>query len=123
MTAADPARALLRHTLATLVYRGSKTLRDATPDFAAAKIGPTTRSPGEILPHIGDLFDWALSLARGAHTWKSSKPQAWDADVARFFTAVARFDAYLASDAPLGAPAERLFQGPIADALMHFGQI
>ena len=29
----------------------------------------------------------------------------------------------LASDAPLHAPAERLFQGPIADALTHVGQI
>ena len=32
-------------------------------------------------------------------------------------------DAYLASDKPLHAPVEKLFQGPIADALTHVGQI
>lgn len=123
MAAVDPVRAMLRHTLATMVYRGSKTLRGAPEDFAAFKVGPTTRSPGEILAHIGDLLDWALALARGVHTWQSSKPRAWSDEVARFFAAVARFDEYLASQAPLGASPERLFQGPIADALVHFGQI
>ena len=32
-------------------------------------------------------------------------------------------DEFLASDAPLGISAERLFQGPIADALTHTGQL
>ena len=43
--------------------------------------------------------------------------------MARFFEALARFDARLASQAPLGCRAEQLFQGPIADALTHVGQI
>ena len=47
-------------------------------------------------------------------------PESWDAECARFHAALAAFDAYLASDAELKAPAERLFQGPIADALTHF---
>ena len=34
-----------------------------------------------------------------------------------------RFDDYLASDAPLASDAEKLFQGPMADALTHIGQI
>ncbi len=33
------------------------------------------------------------------------------------------FDRRLASPEPLGFPAERLFQGPVADALTHVGQI
>jgi hypothetical protein len=33
------------------------------------------------------------------------------------------FDDYLASESPLGFPVERLFQGPVADALTHVGQI
>jgi hypothetical protein len=123
MPVADPARTFLRHTLATLVYRGGKSLRDAPPEFATFKCGPSTRTPGEILAHIGDLFDWALSIARGAQAWQNSPPQSWDGEVDRFFAAIARFDEYLASDAPLGAPSEKLFQGPVADALMHFGQI
>ena len=41
----------------------------------------------------------------------------------RFFTALEEFEAYLASDLPLECPAEKLFQGAIADALTHVGQI
>ena len=34
-----------------------------------------------------------------------------------------RLDAYLASEEPLAASPERIFQGPIADALTHVGQL
>jgi hypothetical protein len=116
-------RDFLRHTLATLAYRAGKAVRDAPPTFATFTPGPTSRTPANILAHMGDLFDWALSLARGKQTWKNSTPLAWDAEVARFFDALGRFDAYLASEEPLHAPCAQLFQGPIADALTHTGQL
>jgi hypothetical protein len=47
----------------------------------------------------------------------------WGKEVERFHTALKRFDEYLASDGELDATCERLFQGPIADALTHVGQI
>ncbi len=120
---ADSGRALLRHTVATLAYRGGKVMRGATPEFAAFRGRHGTRSAGEILAHIGDLLDWALSLARGEHAWSETPPAAWDRDVARFFEGLRRFDEALASAAPLGFPGEKLFQGPVADALTHVGQI
>jgi hypothetical protein len=120
----DPSRALLRHTLATVAYRGGKTLRDAPPGFADFTVGSgTTRTPGAILAHIGDLFDWALWLARGERRWRNSTPLPWDEEVSRLFATLKAFDDYLASDAPLSAPVEQLFQGPVADALTHVGQI
>ena len=118
-----PARELLRHATATLAYRGGKALRGAPPDFSSFRVKDGTRSAGEILAHVGDLLDWALSLARGAQAWRDSKPQTWNADVARFFVGLGKLDAYLASAAPLGCTVEQLFQGPIADALTHVGQI
>lgn len=120
---ADPKRELLRHALATLAYRGGKALRGAPPELAAFRPAEGARTPVEILAHVGDLFDWAISLAKGDQVWKDSVPLAWDAEVARFFDALGRFDAVLASDAVLAAPVERLFQGPVADALAHVGQI
>ena len=116
-------RAFLRHTLATVAYRGGKALRDAPPSFAEYKCGPTSRTPAQILAHVGDLFDWALSIAQGKQAWRDSTPLAWDSEVARFFESLQRFDAFLASDAPLADSPERLFQGPIADALTHVGQL
>jgi hypothetical protein len=60
---------------------------------------------------------------RGEQVWKDSEPLPWEAGTARFFEALARLDAFLASDAPLARPPEKLFQGPIADALAHVGQV
>ena len=119
----EPGVQLLRHTVATLAYRGGKALRGAPPDIADYRAAAGTRSIGEILAHIGDLLDWALCLANGEHRWRDSPPAPWDAGVARFFAGLDAFDRRLASDAPLGFPAEKLFQGPIADALTHVGQI
>ena len=119
----DDARAFLRHTLATLAYRGGKAVRDAPPGFDAFKAGPTTRTPGQILAHVGDLMDWGRSIAQGAERWNDAPPRAWSDEVARFFAALEAFDRHLASDAPLSASVERLFQGPVADAFTHVGQI
>ena len=116
-------RQFLRHTLATLAYRGGKALRDAPPGFASFRAGETSRTPLEILAHMGDLFDWACALAGGQHVWNDRPPGSWDEEVARFFAGLHRFDEALASDAPLGFSIERLFQGPVADALTHVGQI
>jgi len=121
--ASDPKRDLLRHTLATLAYRGGKAVRGAPAEFAGYRADETSRTPGQILAHIGDLLDWSLSVARGKEEWHNSAPLAWDREVQRFFAALERLDAYLASDAPLEESAEKLFQGPIADALTHVGQI
>jgi hypothetical protein len=119
----DDKRDLLRHTLAALAYRGAKPLRDAPADFVATRACPTCRSAGEILAHIGDLLDWALTAMRGEMKWVQTPPQAWEADVDRFFASLQALDDYLATDAPLGCPAEKLFQGPIADAFTHVGQL
>ena len=72
---------------------------------------------------MGDLCDWGLSMARGKQEWHDSTPLSWAQEVGRFFKALQSFDDYLASDAPLNAPVEKLFQGPVADALTHTGQI
>jgi hypothetical protein len=117
------ARNFLRHTLATLAYRGGKVVRDAPPHFAGYPIATGSRTPARILAHVGDLLDWALSMAQGQQRWQDSEPLAWDLEVARFFAALEQLDAYLASDAPLGSSPELIFQAPIADALTHVGQL
>jgi hypothetical protein len=119
----DPKRELLRHTLATLAYRAVKPLREAPPGFDAFQAGPTARTPVEILAHIEDLLDWALSLAQGRPKWADSKARGWDHEIGRFFAALQKLDDYLASEAELEATPERLFQGPVADVLTHIGQI
>jgi hypothetical protein len=119
----DEKRALLRHTVATVAYRGGKAVRGAPASFASFSGDGTDRTAVKILAHIGDLYDWALAQAKGAEAWNDSTPLDWDREVDRFFAALQRFDEYLASDAPLAATPEKLFQGAIADSLTHIGQI
>ena len=122
-TSANVARQLLRHIIATAAYRGGKAIANAPEGFADFRVGERTRTPAQILAHVGDLFDWALHLAKGEHVWRDSSPLPWADETARFFRVLRAFDDYLDSDELLLAPAERLFQGPIADALTHVGQI
>jgi hypothetical protein len=119
----DDKRAFLRHTVATVAYRGGKAVRGAPASFASYTPDGTPRTPAAILAHIGDLFDWALSQAKGAEAWADSAALEWDREVDRFFATLQRFDAFLASEALLAVAPERLFQGAIADALAHVGQL
>ena len=108
----DSGRQLLRHTLATLAYRAGKTLRDAPESFASFSTGEKGRTPAQILAHMGDLFDWALSIAQGKQAWHDSEPLPWPEEVKRFFRTLQAFDDYLASDAPLAASRGKAFSGP-----------
>jgi len=117
------SRAFLRHTLATLAYRGAKAIRNAGPNFADYGLPENSQTPAKILAHMGDLMDWAFAMSEGRQEWHESSLLAWEKECERFFTALKKFDDYLASEKPLAASTERLFQGPIADALTHVGQL
>jgi len=119
----DDKRAMLRHTIATVAYRGGKAVRGAPPTFATFDPDGSARTPVKILAHMGDLYDWVLTQAKGAEAWHNSTPLEWEQEIERFFATLQRFDDYLASDSPLAVPAEKLFQGAIADSLTHVGQL
>jgi hypothetical protein len=123
MKPSDSSRQFLRHAIATLAYRGGKALRGAPAGFAEYRPFETSRTAGQILAHLGDLLDWALTQAQGKPAWHNSAPLSWHAGSARFFAALQALDDQLASDAPLGCAAEQLFQGAIADSLTHVGQL
>jgi hypothetical protein len=117
------ARDLLRHCLATIAYRGGKAMRGAPESFATFHASESSRSPVQIVAHLGDLFDWALSMADGKPVWHDSPPLEWPKEVDRFFTSLKNLDAFLASDSQIQVSPAQLFQGPLADALNHIGQL
>ncbi len=134
MSQPEPKRELLRHTLATLAYRGRKVVTGVDPGFGDFRAHDSIKAPVAILAHIGDLLDWAASHVRGEERWCDSEPGPWEREVERFFEGLATLDRLLAesphppkrggaSRAASPCSEERLFQGPIADALTHVGQI
>jgi hypothetical protein len=116
-------RQSLRHVLATLAYRGTKTFRGASASFAQFQVAAGSRTPLHILAHMGDLIDWSLSMVRGNEKWNNATPQGWDTEVNRFCSALRELDVLLAGDGAIHCSLNRLFQGPIADALTHVGQL
>ncbi|HEX8368670.1 MAG TPA: hypothetical protein VF604_09025 [Pyrinomonadaceae bacterium] len=119
----DLKRELLRHLVAALAFRARLAVLDAPENFAVFKIDESIRTPAEILAHMGDLLQGSLYLMKGELVYLNSTPLAWAEEVKRFFSAAQAFDSYLASDAPLKQPVEKITQGPVADALTHVGQI
>jgi hypothetical protein len=124
LSAEDPAvRAFLRHALATLASRAGKTVRGTPAAFGEFRADPGSPRVVEILAHMGDLMDWVLTQLRGAVAWHNSAPLAWDDEIVRFFRALQAVDEHLASGASIGYEPGRMFQGGIADALTHTGQL
>jgi hypothetical protein len=119
----DQKQALLRHTVATLAYRGAKVLRGTPDGFGSTRVCATSRSAVEIVAHMADLLDWASGSVRGNSVWKAAQPQSWNAEVERFFQGIAQLDDGLANQDLFECNTERLFQGPIADALTYVGQL
>lgn len=119
----DPKRELLRHLVATIAFRGNVAVREAPAEFAGYRVAEDTRTPGEILAHIGDLLEGSLYLLKGEMVYLNADPLPWDEEITRFFAAAKELDSFLASGTVLAVPIEQLTQGPIADALTHIGQI
>lgn len=115
-------RDLFRHTLATLAYRGGKCLRGAPENFPSFRLGEGMTAL-EILSHMGDLLDWALSKIQGDGRWHKSVPGTWMEECARFHQGLERLDSCFTSELPSGIEWPRILQGPLADALTHVGQL
>lgn len=117
-------RALLRHMIATLAYRGGKVLRGAPEGFAPFTPAGVFNTPLALVAHIADLLEWSRRFCDGDEdTYRVATPAGWDAEVARFFAALAALDARVLDPAPMRVSLDRLFQAPIADALTHIGQL
>ena len=114
---------LLRHTVATLAYRAEKVLRDVPDDFADLRVSPSTRTPRQIVAHLGDLMEWAERMTRGERRWQHVPSKGWGDARDRFFTSLEALDRALAEAPPESLSGEAIFQGPVADALTHVGQL
>jgi hypothetical protein len=122
MTHADEFQ-FLRHALATLAYRAGKVLRDYPQAGAERRLAPTMRTPLELVGHLADLMEWGESLAHGESRWNAGPALDWSSACERFFRGLEALDRALADADPRSRPPGQIFQGPVADALTHVGQL
>ena len=100
----DSKREALRHLVATVAYRGTVAIADAPENFAEFRVHNETRTPGELLAHIGDLLEGSLYLSKGELVYLTSSPLPWIEEVARFSSTIKQLDAYFASESEIACP-------------------
>jgi mannose-6-phosphate isomerase-like protein (cupin superfamily) len=121
---------LIRHLIATLVYRTTKIIHDAPKNFPKTSIGNGVRTPLKILGHINSLIQlsnrfWSPHKPKSmAKLRKQSDKKGWDREVALFYQLVAQFDDTLSKfTSPRLYSPEKILQGPFMDAFTHIGQL
>ncbi len=117
------ARELLRHTVATLAYRAEKVLREPPPGFAEYRVSPASRTALDIVEHLGDLVEWGARMAQGEYRWEPAPAGNWAGACERFFRGLLALDESVERSSFEGHSADQIFQGPVADALTHVGQL
>ncbi|HEX8071833.1 MAG TPA: DinB family protein [Pyrinomonadaceae bacterium] len=120
----DEKRGLLRHFLAALAYRTQKALRDAPAEFADFRAAAGVRTPAELVRHMTSVLGYARTYFVGGQYRPAPLPSLAD-EVTRFHDMLADLARHLEMGTPLreGVTAERLLQGPFADAMTHAGQL
>ena len=120
----DDKRSMLRHFLAALAYRTQKAVRDAPDDFDSFTPLEGVRCPQELVRHMTSVLGYARTFFVGGQ-YRPEPLASLMAEVDRFHTMLAELEVQVESGAPLldGVTAERLLQGPLADAMTHVGQL
>lgn len=116
-------QALLRHFLAAIAYRTAKALRDAPPAYEAFDAGHGTRTARELVRHMSGVINYAIGIVGEPRGVLADSPT-HAAEVERFFALLRELADRIGGKVDLGdADAERLLQGPLADAMTHAGQL
>jgi hypothetical protein len=121
--ARSESRRLLQHFLAALAYRTQKALRDAPDDFADFRVGPTSRTPRELVWHMTGVIGYARTMFHGGRFTPPAVPT-FAAEIARFHETLAALQADFGDESLTARISDQQFlQGPLSDAMTHAGQL
>ena len=120
----DDKRQVLRHFLAALAYRTQKALRGAPAEFGSFRAAAGVRTPAELVCHMTSVLGYARTFFVGGEYRPAPLPSL-EEEVTRFHEMLVRLAQHLETGSPLlrEMSAERLLQGPFADAMSHAGQL
>ena len=119
---ADTTR-ILRHMVATIAYRSSRSLRDGPPGFSDVRLPGESKSAAELLLHMTNVLAFALATVTNTDRIRH-EPLEWSGEVDRFYSQLGDLDSKLAGTVEIEPEMDlRLVQGPLSDVLTHIGQL
>jgi hypothetical protein len=114
---------ILRHLVATIAFRASRSLRDTPAGFEDVRLSDGGMTARELVLHMTNVMAFALATITGTERMRHDA-LGWPQEVARFYSLLSQVDTKLAEGAILEEGMDlRLLQGPLADALTHVGQL
>ena len=118
----DTAR-ILRHLVATIAYRSSRSLRDAPANLESIRLADSGLTARELVLHMTNVLAFAMATVTGKERVRY-EALGWYQDVERFYSLLGALDTELTKGAVIEEGMDlKLVQGPLADALTHIGQL
>jgi hypothetical protein len=118
----DTAR-IVRHLIATIAFRASRSLRDAPASLENVRLADGGMTARELINHMNNVMAFALATVTGTERIRHDALD-WQQEIDRFYSLLAQVDARLAEGATMESGMDlKLVQGPLADALTHVGQL
>lgn len=115
---------LLRHTLATILYRFEKAVSLADDAFGQFSPGQGSRSVNEIIHHMFRVLLWASRVVEGkANPASPTEGLEFMGEKQRFLDQVRELDRLFSTEDITMEATKKLLQGPLSDVLTHIGQI
>ncbi|MCW4051869.1 MAG: hypothetical protein NWE78_01500 [Candidatus Bathyarchaeota archaeon] len=113
---------MLRHFLASIAYRATKAIKNASETYPNFYIGKEVKTPQEILHHITGVLTYAHSFYERYDTTHFNM-KSWDAEINEFYNILSKLDKSLQEKKPNEVTEEQLIQGPLSDSMAHIGQM
>ncbi|NND33839.1 MAG: hypothetical protein HKN76_14715 [Saprospiraceae bacterium] len=114
----------IRHALATISYRFSKSVAYRDADFGNFSLGSGSRSPNEIISHMYSVLHWTAGLLEDKRKQETGSAKlTLEMEINRLIFEINHLDKVLSKKELDMETTKRILQGPFSDALTHIGQI
>ena len=115
---------ILRHSIATIVYRFDKVINNQEDSFGAFSLGSGSRTANEIINHMFEvLHATRVFIEEERFIKESPKALNFSEEASRFMAECELIDRSLSQEELPIPYVKRLIQGPVSDIFTHIGQL
>ena len=115
---------ILRHSIATMVYRFEKVINNQEDSFGEFSLGSGSRTANEIINHMFEvLHATRVFIEEERFIKESAKAVNFSQEASRFKAECELIDRSLSQEELPIPYVKRLIQGPVSDIFTHIGQL